>query len=78
MTTIDLQLKIPDSEVWQDIANTRAEIRTLRWQIEVAQEGITMREAFIEKLVAILAARRAARPEVNLEVLLAVRERGME
>lgn len=57
MPAIDLKLEIPDAEVRQDIADTQREIRTLRWQIEVAQEGITERQAFVDKLEALLTAR---------------------
>lgn len=70
MTPIDLHLEIPDSEVEQDIADTRAEIRTLRWQIEIAQEGIAKREAFIGKLVILQQARKAANAEAKLEAAL--------
>lgn len=61
--TIDLQLEIPDSEVEQDIADTLKEIRSLEWQIEVAQEGITMRKAFVVKLNHLMLNRRLAADE---------------
>jgi hypothetical protein len=61
MTNEELQAvaHIPDAEVRQDIADTQAEIRSLRWQMETVQEGIAKREAFVAKLEILLMARAA-------------------